>query len=140
MVPLTQLSNIAGVALNDLVQQGKISQEKLDAIVQRTRQGGGEIVALLKTGSAFYAPATSAIQMAESYLFDKKRVLPCAVKLKAGQYGLKESLFIGAPAKIGAAGVLEVIEVSLSPAEQANLQKSVDAVIELNQAVERFAL
>jgi malate dehydrogenase len=120
------------------VKQGKISQSELDAIVDRTRKGGGEIVALLKTGSAFYAPATAAISMAESYLLDKKNILPCAAKLKAGQYGVKQPLFVGVPAKIGAKGVEEIIEVALADSEKQNLQVSIDAVIELNQAVEKL--
>ncbi|MBN9287833.1 MAG: malate dehydrogenase [Gammaproteobacteria bacterium 39-13] len=138
MVPLVEKSNIAGVSLTDLVKQGKISQEKLDEIVKRTRNGGGEIVALLKTGSAFYAPATAAITMAESYLLDKKRILPCAAKLKTGQYGVKQPLFVGVPAKIGGKGVEEVIEVSLTEAERQNLQLSIDAVIELCAAADKL--
>ncbi len=139
MVPLTDMSNIAGVSLKTLVAEGKITQQRLDSIVDRTRKGGGEIVGLLKTGSAFYAPATSAIAMAESYLFDKKRILPCAVKLKPGQYGVEDSLFVGVPAKIGAGGVEEVVEVTLTAEEKENLQVSVNAVIELNKAGEKFS-
>lgn len=135
MVPLTGMSNVAGVSLDQMVKSGKISQARLDEIVDRTRKGGGEIVGLLKTGSAFYAPATSAIAMAESYLLDKKRILPCAAKLSQGQYGVKEPLFVGVPAKIGQEGVEEIIEVELSSAEKDNLQVSIDAVVELNQAV-----
>jgi len=135
MVPLTGMSNIAGVSLDTLVSEGKISQSRLDDIVNRTRKGGGEIVALLKTGSAFYAPATSAISMAESYLFDKKSILPCAAKLRVGQYGVKEPLFVGVPAKIGGCGVEKVIELQITQEEQLNLQKSIDAVEELNNAV-----
>jgi malate dehydrogenase len=133
MVPLTKMSNIAGVSLEKLVEMGKISQEKLDAIVARTRAGGGEIVALLKTGSAFYAPATSAIQMAESYLRDKKMILPCATKIKAGMYGIKEEMFVGVPTEISANGV-RAIQVELSEQEKKNLQVSIDAVKELNEA------
>lgn len=135
MVPLTGLSNIAGISLDRLVEMGKITKARLDEIVARTRSGGGEIVALLKTGSAFYAPAASAIYMAESYLLDKKRIVPCATKLKVGQYGIKESMFVGAPAKIGANGVEEIVEVALTAQEQANLDVSIQAVQELNQAV-----
>jgi len=138
MVPLVEKSNIAGVSLTDLVKQGKITQEKLDEIVKRTRNGGGEIVALLKTGSAFYAPATAAITMAESYLLDKKRILPCAAKLKTGQYGVKQPLFVGVPAKIGGKGVEEIVEVSLTDAERQNLQLSIDAVIELCAAADKL--
>ncbi len=131
MVPLIEMSNIAGVSLTDLVKQNKITQAKLDEIVKRTRNGGGEIVALLKTGSAFYAPASAAIEMAQAYLFDKKNILPCAAKIKEGQYGVKKPLFVGVPAKIGAKGVEHVYEVELTDAERKNLQTSIDAVIEL---------
>jgi len=134
MVPLTGLSNIAGVSLEQLVIEKKISRERLDAIVDRTRKGGGEIVNLLKTGSAFYAPASSAIAMARSYLQNEKRILPCAAKLKPGQYGIKEPLFVGVPVKIGGAGIEEIIEVKLTQSEQENLDASIKAVIELNAA------
>jgi len=140
MVPLTGMSNIAGETLDALVKKGKISQQRLDEIVDRTRKGGGEIVNLLKTGSAYYAPATSAIEMAESYLFDKKAILPVAAKLKPGQYGVKEPLFVGVPAKIGAKGVEEVIEVALTDKEKANLEVSINVVIELNQAADALNL
>lgn len=139
MVPLTQLSNIAGVSLADMVKTNKMTQARLDEIVDRTRKGGGEIVGLLKTGSAFYAPATAAISMAESYLLDKKCILPCAVKIQPGQYGVKEALFVGVPAKIGAKGVEEVIEVALTESEQANLNVSIQAVKELNEVVRNFS-
>ena len=126
MVPLVRYSTVAGIPLPDLVKMKWTSQEKLDAIVQRTRDGGAEIVALLKTGSAFYAPASSAIAMAESYLLDKKRVLPCAAKL-TGQYGVN-GLYIGVPVVIGAKGVERIIEVELNAEEKAMFTKSVDAV------------
>lgn len=138
MVPLTNLSNVAGISLNQLVKMGKITQKRLDEIVDRTRKGGGEIVGLLKNGSAFYAPAASAISMAESYLLDKKRILPCAAKLKVGMYGVAESLFVGVPIKIGANGVEEIIEVDLTSAEKENLTSSIDQVKELNAAVADF--
>jgi malate dehydrogenase len=138
MVPLPALSTVGGVSLEQLVKQKRLSQATLDAIIDRTRKGGGEIVNLLKTGSAFYAPASSAIQMAESYLFDKKEILPCAAKLKIGQYGVKESLFVGVPVKIGEKGVEEIIEVPLNTTEQSQLQASMEAVIELNKAVSKF--
>lgn len=138
MVPLTGMSNIAGVTLDALVKRGDIPQAKLDAIVKRTREGGGEIVALLKTGSAFYAPASAAINMAESYLLDKKRVLPCAAKLKPGQYGVERPLFVGVPAKIGGKGVEKIYEVALTDNERQNLQKSIDAVIELCDAAQKL--
>jgi malate dehydrogenase len=135
MVPLVGLSNVAGVSLLELVARKRLTQERLDAIVDRTRKGGGEIVNLLKTGSAFYAPASAAIAMAESYLQDRKRILPCAAKLTKGQYGMKEPLFVGIPVKIGSGGVEEIIEVALNETEKANLAVSVNAVIELNRAV-----
>lgn len=140
MVPLTGMSTVAGITLEQWVKKGRISQARLDEIVQRTREGGGEIVKLLKTGSAFYAPATSALLMAESYLLDRKRTFPCAAKLKLGQYGVKEPLFVGVPVKIGKNGVEEILELALTPTEQANLEKSIAAVIELNQAVAKLNL
>lgn len=140
MVPLTQMSNVAGVSLADKVKNGDLTQARLDEIVDRTRKGGGEIVGLLKTGSAFYAPATAAIHMAESYLLDKKRILPCAVKLEPGQYGVEEALYVGVPAKIGQGGIEEVIEVTLTDSEKANLDVSIKAVQELNEAVSKFEL
>lgn len=138
MVPLIGMSNVAGVTLEKLLAEGTITQTRLDEIVKRTRNGGAEIVGLLKTGSAFYAPATAAIEMAESYLRDKKRILPCAAKLKVGQYGVKQPLFVGVPAKIGQQGVEEVYEVALTEAETRNLQISIDAVIELCEAAKKF--
>jgi malate dehydrogenase len=138
MVPLVGMSNVAGVTLEQMVKKGTMSQEKLDEIVKRTRNGGGEIVALLKTGSAFYAPASAAISMAEAYLHDTKAILPCAAKLKTGQYGVNKPLFVGVPAKIGAKGVEQIIEVALTDAEQQNLQLSIDAVIELCEAAEKM--
>lgn len=139
MVPLTNMSNIAGVNLNTLVKMGKLTQERLDHIIDRTRKGGGEIVGLLKKGSAFYAPASAAVLMAESYLQDKKQILSVAAKLTKGQYGVTNPLFIGVPAKIGAQGVEEIMEVPLSEAEKANLQTSIEAVIELNNAVSKLS-
>jgi malate dehydrogenase len=138
MVPLTNMSNVAGISLNELVKNGSLTQEKLDSMVDRTRKGGGEIVALLKTGSAFYAPATSAIHMAESYLFDKNRILPCAAKLTNGEYGVNGQFFVGVPAKIGGNGVSEIIEVELSDEESNNLQKSLNAVKDLIAAVDKL--
>jgi malate dehydrogenase len=126
MVPLTRYSTVAGIPLPDLVKMGWTTQEKLDKIVQRTRDGGAEIVALLKTGSAFYAPASSAIAMAESYLLDRKRVLPCAAYLN-GEYGVK-GLYIGVPVVLGAKGVEKIIEVSFTADEKAMFDKSVAAV------------
>src|SRR5258707_13377063 len=126
MVPLVRYSTVAGIPLPDLVAMGWTTQEKLDKIVQRTRDGGAEIVNLLKTGSAFYAPAVAAITMAKSYLLDEKRVLPCAAWL-TGQYGVKD-LYGGVPVVIGAGGVERVVEITLDKAEKAMFDKSVDAV------------
>ena len=126
MVPLTRYSTVAGIPLPDLVAMGWTTQEKLDAIVQRTRDGGAEIVGLLKTGSAFYAPATSAIEMAEAYLKDQKRVLPAAAFVK-GAYGL-DGIYVGVPTVIGAGGIEKVVEIKLNADEQAMLDKSIDAV------------
>jgi malate dehydrogenase len=126
MVPLIRYSAVAGIPLPDLVKMGWTTKEKLDKIVQRTRDGGGEIVNLLKTGSAFYAPAASAITMAESYLRDKKRVLPCAAWL-TGQYGVKD-LYVGVPAVIGEKGIERVVEIALDGEEKTNFDKSVAAV------------
>ncbi|GJD79885.1 malate dehydrogenase [Methylobacterium gregans] len=132
MVPLVRYSTVAGVPLPDLVKLGWTTQEKLDAMVERTRKGGGEIVNLLKTGSAFYAPAASAIAMAESYLKDKKRVLPCAAHL-SGQYGI-DGLFIGVPIVIGENGVERVLEVEFNADEKAMFDKSVASVKGLIEA------
>jgi malate dehydrogenase len=132
MVPLTRYSTVAGIPLPDLVAMGWTTQEKLDAIVQRTRQGGGEIVALLKTGSAFYAPASSAVQMAESYLKDKKRVLPAAAHLN-GEYGV-DDMYVGVPVIIGKGGVEKVVEIQLNDAEKIEFNNSVAAVQELIDA------
>lgn len=133
MVPLVRYSTVAGIPLPDLVKMGWTTKERLDAIVQRTRDGGAEIVGLLKTGSAFYAPASSAIAMAESYLRDKKRVLPCAAHL-AGQYGV-DDLYVGVPVVIGAGGVERVVEIELDATEKAAFDKSVAAVKDLCAAV-----
>ncbi len=129
MVPVTSYTTVSGIPVDDLVTMGKSSKAKIDEIVARTRSGGGEIVALLKTGSAYYAPATSAIAMAEAYLFDQKRILPSAVYVD-GKYGL-DGLYVGVPAVLGANGVEEVIEIALEGETKANFQVSVDAVKEL---------
>ena len=126
MVPLTRYSTVAGIPVPDLIKMGWSTQEKIDKIVQRTRDGGAEIVGLLKTGSAFYAPASSAIEMAESYLKDKKRVLPVAAWL-AGQYGVK-GMYVGVPAVIGAGGAERIVEINLSAEEKAMFDKSAAAV------------
>jgi malate dehydrogenase len=129
MVPVISYSTVSGIPVPDLVKMGFSSAEKIDAIVKRTRSGGGEIVALLKTGSAYYAPATSAISMAQAYLGDEKRVLPAAVHL-TGQYGV-DNLYVGVPVVIGAAGVEKVVEIALDDEAKANLAVSVEAVKEL---------
>jgi malate dehydrogenase len=133
MVPMVRYSTVAGVPLPDLIKLGWTTQERLDKIVQRTRDGGAEIVGLLKTGSAFYAPATSAIAMAESYLKDKKRVLPCAAYLN-GEYGLK-NIYVGVPVVIGAGGVERVIELTLTAEERTMLDASVNSVKGLIEVV-----
>ena len=132
MVPSVRYSTVAGIPLPDLVKMGWTTQARLDAIVERTRKGGGEIVNLLKTGSAFYAPAASAIAMAESYLKDQRRVLPCAAQL-TGQYGVKDT-YVGVPVVIGAGGVERVIEITLDETEKAMFAKSVAAVHTLMEA------
>ena len=129
MVPVISYSTVSGIPVPDLIAMGLSTQERIDAIVQRTRSGGGEIVALLKTGSAYYAPATSAISMAEAYLYDQKRLLPAAVHL-TGQYGV-DNLYVGVPVIIGAGGVEKIIEIKLDAEAQNNLNVSVDAVKEL---------
>ena len=136
MVPLVRYSSVAGIPLPDLVKMGWTTQEKLDAMVQRTRDGGAEIVALLKTGSAFYAPASSAIEMAESYLKDKRRVLPCAAKLN-GEYGIK-GLYIGVPCVIGKNGVEKIVEIKLNADEQKMFDNSVNAVKTLVEVVDKI--
>ncbi len=137
MVPLVRYSTVAGIPLTDIVKMGWLPQERLNEIVDRTRKGGGEIVAFLKSGSAYYAPAASAIAMVESYLKDKKRVLPCAVYLN-GEYGVK-GLYIGAPAIIGAGGAERVVEIDLNSAERNMLMKSVDSVKGLVEACQKIA-
>ena len=126
MVPSVRYSTVAGIPLPDLVKMGWTTQERLDAIVDRTRKGGGEIVALLKTGSAFYAPAASAISMAESFLKDQRRVLPVAAQL-TGQYGVSDT-YVGVPVVIGANGVERIVEIELDAAEKAMFAKSVASV------------
>jgi malate dehydrogenase len=137
MVPIARYSTVAGIPLPDLVRMGWLSQQNLDAIIERTRKGGGEIVNLLKTGSAFYAPASSAIQMAESYLKDKRRVLPCAAFLN-GEYGVK-GMYVGVPVVIGANGVEKIIEIDLNAAERQMFVKSVESVKGLIEACAKIA-
>jgi len=137
MVPLTRYSAVAGIPVPDLVKMGWSTQARIDDIVKRTANGGAEIVNLLKTGSAFYAPAASAISMAESYLLDKKRVLPCAVWLN-GEYGVKD-LYVGVPVVIGAKGVERVVEVEFTSAERAMFEKSVESVKGLVEACKKIA-
>jgi malate dehydrogenase len=137
MVPLVRYSTVAGIPLPDLVKMGWIRQDRLDQIVDRTRKGGGEIVALLKTGSAYYAPASAAIQMAESYLKDKRRVLPVAAFLN-GEYGVK-GVYVGVPCVIGANGVERIVEIDLNSTEKAMFMKSVDSVRGLVDACLKIA-
>ncbi|MEJ2410143.1 MAG: malate dehydrogenase [Novosphingobium sp.] len=129
MVPVVEYSTVKGIPVPDLIKMGKTTQERIDAIVKRTAGGGGEVVSLLKTGSAFYAPAASAISMAESYLGDQKRILPCAAYLE-GQYGV-DGLYVGVPVMIGKDGVEQIIEIELDEKAKAGLQVSIDAVGEL---------
>jgi malate dehydrogenase len=137
MVPMVRYSNVGGIPLPDLVKMGWTTQKRLDEIVERTRKGGGEIVNLLKTGSAFYAPASSAIAMAESYLRDKKRVLPCAAWLN-GEYGVK-NLYVGVPVVIGAKGVERIVEMELNAAEREMFETSAGAVKALVDACQKIA-
>jgi malate dehydrogenase len=136
MVPVVEYSTVAGIPIPDLIKMGWSTKANIDAIVARTRSGGGEIVALLKTGSAYYAPATSAIAMAESYLKDKKRLLPCAANL-TGQYGIK-NLYVGVPVVIGAGGVERIVEIELKKSAQKNFDVSVAAVKELLVACKKI--
>lgn len=136
MVPLTRYSTVAGIPLPDLVKMGWMKQSRLDEIVQRTRDGGAEIVGLLKTGSAFYAPAAAAIEMADAYLKDKKRVLPCAAYLD-DQYG-QEGMYVGVPAVIGAGGIERIVEIEMNKSEKTEFGKSVDSVKGLMEACLRI--
>ena len=136
MVPMPRFSTVAGIALPELVKMGWIKQERLDQIVQRTRDGGAEIVGLLKTGSAYYAPATAGVAMAESYLKDQKRILPCATYVD-GAYGIKD-LYVGLPVVIGEKGVERVVELELTAEEKAGLHKSADAVKGLIDACKKL--
>jgi malate dehydrogenase len=136
MVPMPRFSTVSGVPLPELVKMGWIKQDRLDQIIQRTRDGGAEIVGLLKTGSAFYAPATAGIEMAQSYLRDKKRVLPIAAYVN-GQYGIKD-LYVGVPAVIGEKGVERIVELNLTAEEKAALMKSADSVKGLIDACKKL--
>ena len=136
MLPLARYSAVAGIPLPDLVKMGWITKERLGEIVQRTRDGGAEIVKLLKSGSAFYAPATAAIEMAEAYIKDQKRVLPCAAFLN-GQYGVR-GIYVGVPVLIGAKGVEKIVEISLSKGEMSEFQRSVAAVKDLVAIVRKL--
>ena len=136
MLPLARYSAVAGIPLPDLVKMGWITKERLGEIVQRTRDGGAEIVKLLKSGSAFYAPATAAIEMAEAYIKDQKRVLPCAAFLN-GQYGVR-GIYVGVPVLIGAKGVEKIVEISLSKGEMSEFQRSVAAVKDLVAVVRKL--
>jgi malate dehydrogenase len=136
MVPMPRFSTVSGIPLPELVKMGWIKQDRLDQIIQRTRDGGAEIVGLLKTGSAFYAPATAGIEMAQSYLRDKKRVLPIAAYVN-GQYGIKD-LYVGVPAVIGEKGVERIVELELTAEEKAALMKSADSVKGLIDACKKL--
>jgi len=136
MVPLIRYSAVAGIPVPDLIKMGWTTQAKIDAIVKRTADGGGEIVRLLERGSAFYAPAASAIAMAEAFLKDKKRVLPCAAWL-TGQYGMNE-LYVGVPVVIGAGGIEKIVEIELNAQEKAAFEKSCAAVRELVDAAKKL--
>jgi malate dehydrogenase len=136
MVPLTRYSTVAGIPVPDLIKMGWTTQAKIDAIVQRTRDGGGEIVKLLERGSAFYAPAAAAIAMTEAYLKDKKRVLPCAALLN-GEYGMKD-LYVGVPVVIGKGGIERIVEVQMNAEEKAAFDKSCVAVRELVEAAKKL--
>ena len=136
MVPLIRYSTVAGIPVPDLIEMGWTTQEKIDSIVQRTRDGGAEIVSLLKTGSAFYAPASSAIEMAESFLKDQRRLLPCAAWCN-GEYGL-DGIFVGVPAIIGKNGIEKVIEIKLNDEEKTMFDNSVEAVRQLNSIASKM--
>jgi malate dehydrogenase len=136
MVPLVNYTTIGGIPLMDYIKLKKIPSSKIQKIVDRTRMGGGEIVKLLKRGSAFYAPASSAIQMAEAYLLNQKKLLPCAAYLN-GQYGLK-NMYMGVPTIIGNKGIEKIIEVKLSANEKSMLKKSVKSVQGLVSAVDKL--
>jgi malate dehydrogenase len=133
MVPLVRYSTVAGIPLPDLIKMGWTTAERVEAIVQRVRDGGAEIVGLLKTGSAFYAPAAGAIQMAEAYLGDQKRVLPCAAYLQ-GEYGV-DGYYVGVPVVIGAGGIERIVEIAFDPDERAAFDASIEAVKALCAAV-----
>ena len=137
MVPIARYSTVAGIPLPDLVKMGWLRQERLEAIIDRTRKGGGEIVNLLRTGSAFYAPASSAIQMAESYIRDTRRVLPCAAYLN-GEYGVK-GMYVGVPVVIGSGGVQKIVEIDLNGAERQMFARSVESVRGLIEACTKIA-
>lgn len=131
MVPLPRYSTVAGIPITELMPQ-----DRIDALVDRTANGGAEIVKLLKTGSAYYAPASAAVEMAESILKDKKKILPCAAYLE-GEYGIS-NLFIGVPVKLGSTGIEKIIEIELTPAEQSALQHSADTVTELVEILKKL--
>ena len=136
MVPLIRFTTVSGISLSELIKMGWITQEKVNSIVDRTRKGGGEIVALLKSGSAFYAPASSAIAMAESYLKDQRRIFPCATWL-TGEYGIS-NLYMGVPIILGANGVEKIIELNLTNEEMSTLKNSADAVYKLTENVKKI--
>jgi len=128
MVPLISSTNIAGQSLNNLIKKGIISRKKIDNIITRTKKGGGEIINFLKKGSAFYAPSSATVQIIESYLEDKKYILPCSAKIRKGEYGIKNKLFFGVPICIGSKGIEQIIEIPLNKQEKIDLQRSVDII------------
>jgi malate dehydrogenase len=132
MVPLPRYTTVAGIPITEL-----LPPERIEALVARTRDGGAEIVSLLKTGSAYYAPASAAVEMAESILKDRKKILPCAAYLE-GEYGI-QGLFVGVPVKLGAGGIEQIIEIKLTPEERIALEKSAAAVRELVEAMQKMA-
>ena len=136
MVPVPNRTTVNGENLNDLMNQGKISKAKIEEIIDRTRKGGAEVVKLLETGSAFYGPAASGIEMADSYLNDKKKVLPCAAYLD-GEYDIKD-LYVGVPVIIGSGGIEKVVELNLDDEEQKHFQTSIEAVRELFDAAKNI--
>lgn len=138
MVPLTKFSNIAGVSLEDCVTKGMLTQKQLDDIVVRTKNGGGEIVNLLKNGSAYFAPAVSILSMVQAVVLNENRILPCASKITKKQYGINQPIFVGVPTKLGKNGVVDIIEVELTEDERKQFNHSIQAVITLNQDVEKF--
>lgn len=139
MVPLTGMSNIAGVTLESLIEKGFVTRERVNKIIERTQKAGGEIVAHLKTASAYYTPATAVIAMMKAYMRDKHNIFPCAVKVTKQEYGIKKPIFVGLPTKISGKGVEEIIEIPLTEDERNRLDISIKNVVELNEAVAKIS-